>query len=454
MYNKSYSGPVVLLVLNMLLQFFMSYKMYEITRHAQSAQVGELLGLCQPIRSNDMLWAVNRTMPPNQVYTDCGPLSVTIMSNLPWLDTNQDGLWTIDEATATMVETEARLPREADMRQLFENVETILEEQQPIQNWTGHRIIDMKWLSQLGPHFKLCSALDPLLCDNFETRGLLQKALPEVPYKEARIRKCETLLSMSSDGFCRQVFGERFRWYVAHRTNICGRPLYHWNHETRRSFISYETAKQWLGKPDSIISPTFAGFLTMMLLVWIMIMTAEFHEIFRWFFVLVLFETGETRVLYDEDGEHLTVKQMDLWHRNFVLAVVLLPRFVIFCLITYVGTTFLAGADSCLSLLLNATALAFVKEIDTMLYNACSDDVMRFDLARFRRMHVTTMNSFVVLHNRHFTLVYALVMVLAAGGFVALIYYKPLGQFLVAEGMECLCHATGAKCLSSVLLSM
>ena len=62
------------------------------------------------------------------------------------------------------------------------------------------------------------------------------------------------------------------------------------------------------------------------------------------------------------------------WFRNVILCGVILPKIAIALVLWYYGCAFLLQSPSSVDLILNATALVFVLEIDEVVYeNVCSD---------------------------------------------------------------------------------
>lgn len=437
-----------MLLLNAVLQFFMAYKMLEVSETTAGDFKGEVTSLCQVQHKEDMPWMQNYSLTPLLPYFDCGPLIASIMSTASFVDFDNDGNWTFAEAKELQANYNGFGGRVGTFKKVFWGSNYYIDADADV-----NRNISMSWLRANQDKIQLCVIQDPSLCANMDVRGLLKPAFPGVRGKEPRIRLCKEMFD--SGGLCTSLFGARFDWYVQHRTQICGDPTFEWDSKRLISTVSFAAAQKWKTNPDSVSSTTFISFLLLIITVWFMLMMGEFHQCVRWLIVLMNMPTSST-------GERLTITKGDdgkfgfqaipAFHRNIVLLFVWLPRVIIFGLTTFVGTIFLGSSTDYIDLLLNATALGFLIEIDQMLHSACTDDKTRQQVGSCAAVTIKTQNWFLKLHERFFTLTYSLLLIGLSTACVWYINGATEGNLEMADAVLCLCEVRGPKCLANAIL--
>lgn len=451
----TYFNAAILLVVNFIMQAFMTWKMLQITRYAGESNLKAIEAMCQPAQSANMPWYANGTFPPENTYLDCGSLLNNIMNNVDYLDLDTDGNWTAEEAKKLEADAAVASPgRVSTVSSLFDNIKDFMVAEAGAKATANDsRPIPMAWLRDHQTEFTLCEIQDEALCNNLEVRGLLPKLLVDEPSPDSRINACKDLFD--DTGFCTQIFGTRYDWYIAHRASMCGDATYVWDDNMHLNSVIYEEYQHWIGQ-DSVTSSTFASFLVIILLVWIMLMVAEFHEILRWILVLLAVPTVPSTnqpYLEDNDGK-VHIHAIPSRHRTFCILMVWLPRASVFVLILIVGTLFLSYAQNYIDLLFNATALGFLIGMDELLYSACSDDDTKRMIEAVEPIEVVSRNPVLAIHQTYFTIFYTFLMFLFTVFYVYNLYFSLDGKFVFAKDVECLCQVSGDLCLPKVLLEL
>eukprot|EP00930_Biecheleria_cincta_P011806 TRINITY_DN114905_c0_g1_i1.p1 TRINITY_DN114905_c0_g1~~TRINITY_DN114905_c0_g1_i1.p1 ORF type:complete len:183 (+),score=16.03 TRINITY_DN114905_c0_g1_i1:1-549(+) len=149
------------------------------------------------------------------------------------------------------------------------------------------------------------------------------------------------------------------------------------------------------------------------------------------------------------------VNAIPLRYKLFVIVFALLPRTLIFASLASVGSDFLIGADDYQELILNSVALAFLIEIDNMMFTAVvSDDTkILMDDANPLKVELPT-PDFLVNYMRTATTsaLYTLIIAGMPTWMVTKAYHDRGGKYDVGQALRCLCHASGVNCITAQVL--
>lgn len=198
----------------------------------------------------------------------------------------------------------------------------------------------------------MCLPVDPNLCGNLESRGMLKAILPHVQDEEDRVDECVD----NYHNFCEKLLGSNYRWIHYTTAKLCGEKTF--SLENGINIARYGTVANYKGEADSIWGTAFVSFLMLMLFLWGMLMITEFRTIYN--FAYVVWKTPATTNADEsfaeiEDGK-MVVKKLPNGHKIFALLCIGLPRFLIALVLLVVGTHFLTNTDNLLDLVLNSTA--------------------------------------------------------------------------------------------------
>jgi hypothetical protein len=135
-----------------------------------------------------------------------------------------------------------------------------------------------------------------------------------------------------------------------------------------------------------------------------------------------------------------------------VIALCLIPRTIISVWLSYVGTWFLIEADSYGDLILNSVALAFLIEVDEMLYKAVTSVETRKKFENCQPLEVTYNNSFMQGSSRFSMKLWTCLLLVIVISFVTVAYHESRGKYDRAYALSCLCHGEGVRCITAQIL--
>lgn len=308
----------------------------------------------------------------------------------------------------------------------------------------------MDWMRAEEPKVEMCLPADPNMCGNMEARGVLTSRLPSFSNSHLRIEECKRI----TKSYCAAMFGQRYEVYGLWGYELCGEAKSVWVEGANVIATEYSTVEQYVNDEGAIVTPSYYSFLVLMVLIWWMNMLDEIRQIMNWW-VIVMFYPTDHEEPFVRNGDKVKLNAIPLKMKMFQAAFHLLPRsFVAFCL-GMIGTSFLINADSYANLILNSVVLAFLIELDNMIFRACVGDESK---------HVVEMCEPLVLKHSCPTCIYrttsltppvlsyTFCVVVLAWWFVSYAYVGGEGKYDVGKSLACLCHASGDECISAQVL--
>ena len=138
------------------------------------------VGMCV-IREKDELPYVSRLNPediPDRLL-GCTSTSISILSNVTVLDTNNDGSWTEEEASALGQIWEEKYKKNSVLVQLFRSLQRLAQEERLLAQLAAGSDADatlgdatdslpMPWMEMEKEKLLLCALVEPKLCSNLE----------------------------------------------------------------------------------------------------------------------------------------------------------------------------------------------------------------------------------------------------------------------------------------------
>jgi len=402
--------------------------------------------------------------PADGVYWDCGPLTATLLAGVPTLvnfDIDGDGAWSksdieqthlehYDKPTDPLLVLNLFLERAQEEKLESQRHLTAAESFEATKNFTQ---LPISWIDKERFNIELCVSSDPYLCGNLEARGILEgHNFGHTP--NARIRQCERV----SNDFCPDVFGQYYDVYKAWSHELCGSRSTTWLGELRIIASSYSMVRAYSTLQDAIVSPLYASFLLVMLAIWWMSMLVELREMISWWVVMLWYPLsdpdGHSPVVLHHDGR-AQVNAIPAPYKAMYIITNLIPRTILCVWLTYVGSLFLISADDYENLILNGVALAFLIEVDNMLFaSVVSSEAKRAVLEciplKVSVPHGITCLKWVRIVSQ--TSLYTIFLVSLNLALLFHAYYGDKGKFEVADSLRCLCQAEGPVCVTAQML--
>jgi hypothetical protein len=315
----------------------------------------------------------------------------------------------------------------------------------------------MKWMHAEQGHITMCNVADPNLCGSLEARGILQKYITDpVDSTNRRVHQCRRLLGER----CEFLFGEIYRSYTLLAQQACGDMESVWHPQRRIVVNRYATAELYdPNAPESVARETYFVFLGLVLSIWWLTFTHEFRQTVGAIGAIIFMPvSGKDELWMDErDGEKKNLRSASVLGKFLIIVFVLLPRTIVAVCLVYIGTEYLIEADSYADLILNSVALAFISDIDEMLFAAFVGEAEKIDLDNTHPIQGKFPCSAVRLCGSEITqLPPGIPLIMVVGGIVCYWLWftisSPLGKYGLSVAYACLCHTEGSTCLTAQVL--
>jgi hypothetical protein len=318
------------------------------------------------------------------------------MSNSRLIDANDDDRWSRAEAIHMDKTWETKYGKESVLFQVYSTFENMAKSghldaqkqhlkklaadkrKDQLQEWEAAKFPDLpfSWIKAEQHKLDLCIAFKPEICGNLELRGILEIKLGQLASDGGRfstvsdrVGECKSILQ----SYCPNVFGELYQIYKDWGDELCGARSSHWHH-SRVIYTKYAQADRYGPNHRSITSKAYQSFLFLIIFIWFVSMLGEIRKLYTWWVVLLTIPTTEEGVSHlsfeGENGDDIIVSSVPLKLKVYIIVVNLLFRTYIAVNLPNVGARFLLGADDFTNLILNSVALAFLIEIDEMLFAA------------------------------------------------------------------------------------
>lgn len=401
---------------------------------------------------------------------DCGPLFPLLMSNVSFLDVNNDGYWSeADNLKATAAFYTSKFQKEGDLVRIFhdfmsdaKNGKFAAQKNQNLdasQETSGFTRIPMQWMRGEEPKIRLCNNVDPELCGSLEVRDILQPVFPSEPSPAHRVRRCR-----ESWDWCVVKFGELYRNYKDTLYLTCDERSPTWDDAKMVTINRYATADKYSSRvnPNGVLTLTYVTFLLLVLVIWWLTVLEECRKVLAWWMAIIripckpnseLICQWPGRTTQNTEEGKITVSSIDIPSKLFILFVINLPRTIIVVALSFIGTDFLIVADSYFDLILNSVALSFLTDIDDYIVAgvASARDQDALDqLQPVEGEHECCFGCVDLLN--HQTSIFLLLGVIAVVSTTSLhAYIMPWGKVDLASAYECLCHIEGSDCIAAQL---
>lgn len=473
--------PLVIFA-NFLLQSMVVYEVHCMNTHAKDDTLQKVFG--PPLASDGSCWKRdNKKFPgflplagkgPDSSTWDCSPLLPVLLSNVEWLDADEDGYWSADEAKdmkdfdedkfgvlykGNLTKKAGSMPRAFDriLAEIKDN-KFLLKRTPAEKTLDTERFvlkqIPMEYMRAEQPILSLCINVDKELCGNLEIRGVLKVHIKDKKLTPGdRVDKCRTMYDR-----CDNLFGELFRNYNDYATAICGDKDSKW--DSKRRVTQHTYAKATLYKPgdkDAVTNRNYLVFLGLILALWWLKVLEEMNRVFSWLMALFIMPCNDnivTDTTADPIGGVLSVSAITNPTKAVIFIFIMIPRAGIILALSWIGTQFLIGADSYTDLVMNGVALSFISDIDEIMFAAlmsqrAKDAIEKAEVLCIHEGCGPLLVAFCNLPTTPAAMLFVVGMVSAA---MLAALYGPTGKYEMALAYECLCHAGGPNCLSAQLL--
>lgn len=444
---------VALLALTAVMQGIVVAKVLQLARAVDSNSYEALADVCQPLPGKDF---GPSHFPDSQVrgmFDDCSQLDSMLASNVSRLDLDGDGCWTVEEAVNYSIYWTARFPnRHSNLSSVHKALRELLGYSDGAPG--RHAALPLSKLSAEQPVLRLCMAVDPEICPNLEVREMLSDIFPSIS-GEDRIQRCADVL----EEHCLSVFGERFALYQARKRLLCGEAIPAWSPMAQARETVFSQSFAYVTSRDSVVRPLYAMFLFMILIIWLSAMLREIREVLMWWVVVVRLPTDpgtEGHVLVA--NKKIKIESAPMSHKVFSIAAILIPHTVIAAALTYAGLELLMYSDDYFQLVSNSVALAFLSEVDDMLFAAVVSDRDHHVMGRVRPLVVTLPRNgrfpcCCICSGPMQTIAYIAGMVVVAAALEYSGYSGQEGKLEYGRQLLCFCQIIGSQCTAAQVFS-
>jgi len=155
-----------------------------------------------------------------------------------------------------------------------------------------------------------------------------------------------------------------------------------------------------------------------------------------------------------EEGQTITIVALTVSWKLFTSVFILIPRTYVLVQLSLIGSQFLMGADDYGELIMNGVALAFLIEIDNLMFYALISATSQRMVTNCRplAMRVPRRNKFFQFLELPATLPNTVITFGVTGALIAMAYHGDRGKYAIGEALGCLCHAAGDRCISAQVL--
>lgn len=402
----------------------------------------------------------------NRTFT-CAPPSVQLTGRWEELDTDKDGVWTLEEVESSREELKCKYT--ADPIEMF-NVfrEFLLGREDKI--WihpdlrAGTGIHSAYFTYALGD-IAMCGYRNQDMCSNLLQRGVFDGALKhgKAPRVGTTIKSaldfCYDLLKPG--GRCERLLPSTYAVWKTESVSQCLGPSFskftytHPSSGAEKSLLEVD----YKARKDYAVSktPIFLVYKCIIVTLWLLTMYEELKEItiiFTW--MLRFPDAGQFKnaVTEQEHGHgqiRYTIQGITKTHR-VTMAVVNSMRFIMVCVLASVGVSFLLKQTCYVSLLMDGIALVFVAEIARVLYAKVLRPQIREQCEDIESMHVP-MYGINALNTRPALTEIVCVVLLFAAATALLGYYNSFVVAPLYNALECTCLSKGEHCREATRFS-
>lgn len=433
------------------------------------------------------------TIDRNGTYS-CMPSSIRFASSWESLDTNQDGVWSIDEALALVDSTNMSKSETSKQRNgaklhmvYFESIIQGLKHSAKrmkqlnrslylSQDVLKSRAIPKAYYEYWTGDVMLCTHFDSNACEKIVAAGLFDAAFDHGKKAAANkgifdytsaARYCRSMLK--TGGGCEKSLPDTFKMELLDRKHVCGAPSLDSKgvltdpHKPSEVMVVMSPSYKNLDQQLHAFHPTFLFFTVLIIFLFYSSLVEEIRDVMKTVDFLLFFpgvegpddhggvDRGEDRA---PDKKRYKIQRISFKHRMILFVVVLLRLVIIFMLIGF-GTRFLLTEKNYLELVMNALALSFITSVDEMIYDvfmetAEKDDIGFDDCDRIKYRGLIPRDDGRIggflFRKDTWGLLLLPVVSMAVVGYFRYYYRQP-----VVTALTCACTQEGDHCAESIM---
>jgi hypothetical protein len=334
----------------------------------------------------------------------CQPGSVQFVYEWTNLDTNGDGVWSAEEASADQANLKEKLG--VSPPTIFNNIISGLRASRDFEESRGknrtlyltsdvdyERAIPKAYFNYWAGDAMMCTFFDSSSCEAAAKDGVFEEALrPGRMSADAKgIRDLDSAIQycyrmLSPGGGCEVALPTDFKRNREQRWGRCGKRTlveggkYTSPYDPDQSVHILRASYSSLSAYDRATSRLFLFFLALLIMLWLLALMDEWREILKFAEFLVVFPgiapgtQGGEIIAKGDDGPSYRITGLSRKHRA-VLVVVFITRLAVIITLTRFGTKFQLVQTNYLDLVINSLALTFILTIDSMLFAMVEKDV-------------------------------------------------------------------------------
>lgn len=392
----------------------------------------------------------------------CAPPTVQLSGRWDELDTDGDGKWTIEEATAARDELKCKFG--VDPLEVFAVYKKFLLKREKLI-FIEPALRDGSYIREVYFRYAagdiiMCGYRSADMCPNLLKRGFFDKPLKQgnIPRVgktiESALRYCHRLLE--EGGTCERTLPSTYAVWRRSSEDQCGgadfSPMVY-THPSSGEYksmlkVDYAARKDYHTADKSLL---YTIYKMCIIGIYLFAMFVELRDILLMFIWVCSFKAANNptrnpgiEVSLEDDEEVYEIKGIGIRHR-VIVGIFMFLRLVMLGFLTTVGLSFLLKETDYIDLLLNGLGLIFIVEIKNLCYQELLDANLRQRCERIKPMDVPFVGPPCLKHDvalRDFfwflTLVVFLVFLVVAN------YIFEVAP--VADALECTCLSQGRRC--------
>jgi len=398
----------------------------------------------------------------NGVYT-CAPPSVQLTGRWTELDTNGDGIWTLEEVKAAKDELQCKYA--VNPVEVYQVLVDMLKLRSDVI-WLHPDVVDGHAIHL--PYFEyamgdliICSYRSQDMCSNLVQRGFFDMPLkhgtsPRVGTTiPSALAYCKKLLE--PQGICEALLPSTYTVWKIQSEIECGSPSYSkfkytnpGNEESKSLLaVNYGAPAEYELAQES----QFRLFKSIILFTWLLLMFVEFKEVYKIMTVVLRYpdaaDFGDDAVLVEQDPSdpedvRYRIQGITSSHRRSMAMLCLLRVLITFGL-AVVGVSYIVKTNGYTDLLMNGVTLVFVATLASGLYNQVLREEIRDQCEDIKAIKVE-MYGWDWLNRRPALLDMACVFFLMCLVYGIMQWQLNNVVLPVYNSLECTCVSAGKQC--------
>jgi len=393
----------------------------------------------------------------------CAPPSVQLTGRWEELDTDGDGVWTKEEVEAARDDLQCKYV--VNPVEVFNVFVTFLLKRENIiwihPDVRAGKKIPKAYFMYASGDLIMCGYRNQNMCANLLLRGNF-----DAPLKYGRAPRVGTTINTALEycyallepgGTCERTLPSTYSVWKKSSEDQClgadfSKAVY--THPTSGITKSMLTVDYQARKDYSRVDKSFLFFIYKSIIIgmFLLAMFAEIKDILNYFTWVLKFPSdtdfpgNEIKAEKDEESEEVkyTIQGVSDGHRAIV-AFLQFSRFIMICVLTNVGVTFLQKDTDWINLLLNSVALVFVVEIGNHLYAQVISPELREQCESTEPMEVPMLGPPALNERPALKDLLLFVMLVSALFLIMSMHFVFVGHPL-SNALECACLSQGDKC--------